>query len=104
MKSILFAVVAGLAAVSGAAVAAVAADAAAPAKSGGMRGACKADVQKFCAGTQRGDGRIAACLQQNHDQLSADCQGALAKAHSKRAPGSPAAPKGAPATPVAPKS
>ena len=101
MKSILFAVVAGLAAVSGAAVAA---DAAAPAKSGGMRGACKADVQKFCAGTQRGDGRIAACLQQNHDQLSADCQGALAKAHSKRAPGSPAAPKCAQATPVAAKS
>lgn len=101
MKSILFAVIAGLAAVSGAAVAA---DGAAPAKSGGMRGACKADVQKFCAGTQRGDGRIAACLQQNHDQLSADCQGALAKAHSKRAPGAPAAPKGAPATPVAPKS
>jgi hypothetical protein len=90
MKSILFAVVAGLAAVSGAVVAA---DAAAPAKSGGMRAACKADVQKFCAGTQRGDGRIVACLQQNHDQLSADCQGALAKAHSKRAPATPVAPK-----------
>ena len=98
MKSILFAVIATLAAVSGAAVAA------APAQGSGMRGACKADVQKFCQGTQRGGGRLAACLDQNHDKLSGDCQDALAKAHSKHAPGSSAAPKDMPPATVAPKS
>ncbi len=97
MKSILFAIVATLAAISDAAAAA------APAHGSGVRGACKADVQKFCQATQRGDGRIGACLQQNHDQLSGDCQDALAKARGKHAPASAAAPKDAPPATVAPK-
>ena len=97
MKSILFALITTLAAVSGAAIAA------APAQGGGMRAACKADVQKFCQGTQRGGGRIGACLEQNHDKLSANCQDALAAAHAKHASGSSTAPKDAPAATAAPK-
>lgn len=39
-----------------------------------VRGACKADKEKFCKDVQQGDGRIMQCLSENKAQLSADCQ------------------------------
>jgi hypothetical protein len=42
-----------------------------------QRGACKADYEKFCAGTAPGDGRIVACLNKQYDQLSDTCKKAL---------------------------
>jgi cysteine rich repeat protein len=42
-----------------------------------QRGACKADYEKFCAGTAPGGGRIVACLNKQHDQLSDACKKAL---------------------------
>jgi Cysteine rich repeat len=39
--------------------------------------ACRADVQKHCAGMQPGGGRIAVCLKQHEAELSAECQAAL---------------------------
>ena len=42
-----------------------------------QRGACKADYEKFCAGTAPGGGRIVACLNKKHDQLSDACKQAL---------------------------
>ena len=44
---------------------------------GAMREACKADVEKYCSDVQRGGGRIAECLDKQHDALSEACQKAL---------------------------
>jgi hypothetical protein len=38
-----------------------------------QRGACKADYEKFCAGTEP----IVACLNKQRDQLSVTCKKAL---------------------------
>ena len=54
------------------------------------RAECRADVEKLCAGVERGGGRIASCLRQNESQLSAACKDALAKARDHRVP--PASP------------
>jgi hypothetical protein len=50
----------------------------------GLRQACSADTEKFCAADQRGrDRRL--CLQSHVDQLSADCKTALAaRPHRQR--------------------
>ena len=37
-----------------------------------QRGACGADYQKYCTGTQPGGGRVVACLNQHRDQLPGD--------------------------------
>ncbi len=42
-----------------------------------QRGACKADYDKYCTGTMPGGGRVVACLNKQHDQLSAACQKVL---------------------------
>jgi Cysteine rich repeat len=42
-----------------------------------VREACKADYAKYCSGVTPGGGRIAACLEKQHDQLSEACQKAL---------------------------
>jgi hypothetical protein len=88
MKSILNAAIAIFAFSSGVALAAD------QPPSGGLRTACKADVEKLCAGVQRGGGRIAGCLKQNEAQVSPACKDALAKAQEKKATPAPTAPKG----------
>jgi hypothetical protein len=42
-----------------------------------QRGACGADYQKYCVGTQPGGGRVVACLNQHREQLSAACRKAI---------------------------
>ena len=49
------------------------------------RTSCKADVEKFCANVQRGEGRIVQCLKENEAKLSTPCKDALAKAQGKAA-------------------
>jgi hypothetical protein len=39
-----------------------------------MRSACKADFEKYCAGTTPGGGRIIACLNKQRDQLGEACK------------------------------
>jgi hypothetical protein len=39
-----------------------------------QRAACKGDYDKFCKGTMPGGGRVLACLNKQHDQLSAACR------------------------------
>ncbi|UPK00696.1 cysteine rich repeat-containing protein [Bradyrhizobium sp. 170] len=43
-----------------------------------QRGACKADYDKFCAGTLPGGGRVVACLNKQQHQLSDACKKVLA--------------------------
>lgn len=45
-------------------------------------GPCAADVQKFCADTQKG-GERKRCLKAHEDQLSGACQSKMAKAAKK---------------------
>jgi Cysteine rich repeat len=42
-----------------------------------QRTACKADYDKYCTGTMPGGGRIIACLNKQHDQLSDACKKVL---------------------------
>lgn len=42
--------------------------------------ACRPDYQALCSNVPRGGGRVMACLQQNQQKLSPDCQRALAAA------------------------
>jgi hypothetical protein len=42
------------------------------------RGACKADYDKYCAGTLPGGGRVVACLNKQQNQLSDACKKVLA--------------------------
>jgi hypothetical protein len=42
------------------------------------RGACKADYDKYCAGTPPGGGRVVACLNKQQHQLSDACKKVLA--------------------------
>ena len=42
------------------------------------RGACKADYDKYCAGTPPGGGRVVACLNKQQNQLSDACKKVLA--------------------------
>lgn len=44
---------------------------------GGMRDACKADVDKLCPQVKPGGGRITACLKQNASQISDTCKDAI---------------------------
>jgi len=41
-----------------------------------VRAACAADVQKFCANVERGNGGVRACLREHRTELSADCTAA----------------------------
>jgi Cysteine rich repeat len=44
---------------------------------------CAADVKALCANTERGDGRIAKCLRDNQDKVSADCKVQMQKMGSR---------------------
>lgn len=48
-------------------------------------GVCKADVKKFCADIERGEGRIRQCLQENRASLAPACQERLQKREERRA-------------------
>lgn len=37
------------------------------------KGACKADIEKFCASVEKGEGRIVKCLKENEASLSESC-------------------------------
>jgi hypothetical protein len=39
-----------------------------------QRAACKGDYDKFCKGAMPGGGRVLACLNKQHDQLSTACR------------------------------
>ncbi len=52
-------------------------------QSGDGRGACKADYDKFCAGTMPGGGRVVACLSKQQNQLSDACKQVLASRKAK---------------------
>jgi Cysteine rich repeat len=50
-----------------------------------MRAACAADVEKFCAGVERGNGALRHCLRAHRAELSSDCVSARAGLRSLRA-------------------
>jgi len=50
-----------------------------------MRAACASDVQKFCAGVERGNGGLRECLRSHRAELSSDCVAARASLRSLRA-------------------
>jgi len=45
---------------------------------GQRKGACSADVQKFCADTPRGKGQVRDCLASHQGELSETCKAAMA--------------------------
>lgn len=47
------------------------------------KGACKADIKKFCKDIKSGGGRIWACLKSNGDRLSQECANHMALAREK---------------------
>ena len=46
--------------------------------------ACEDDVQQYCAGVKPGEGRIAQCLKQHKDKLSAECKTQIAELLEKK--------------------
>jgi hypothetical protein len=42
--------------------------------------ACAGDVKSLCAGIQRGEGRVKACIKSHFSDVSASCQAVLVKA------------------------
>jgi hypothetical protein len=50
-----------------------------------MRAACASDVQKFCAGVERGNGGLRECLSSHRAELSSDCVAARASLRNLRA-------------------
>jgi hypothetical protein len=49
----------------------------APAHAQKQSTACNADIEKFCANVEKGQGRIMKCLQEHSKDLSADCKKAM---------------------------
>lgn len=65
----------------------------APAKAGARGGghgamkACKADRAKYCAGVQKGGGRVMACMKDHAAELSTGCKSALQTMRASRQAG-----------------
>ena len=53
---------------------------------GGLRRACRADIEQFCAADQKGRDRIE-CLQSHIDKVSADCKAAVQERMNRRGGG-----------------
>jgi hypothetical protein len=51
---------------------------------GNLRGACRADIEKHCAGIKPGDGRLRHCVREHHAKFSQGCKTALREAMQKR--------------------
>jgi hypothetical protein len=52
---------------------------------GAMMGpACKADLEKLCAGVQPGEGRLIKCLKEKESQVSAECKASWDKMKDER--------------------
>jgi hypothetical protein len=49
-----------------------------------IKDACADDVQQYCAGMKPGGGRIANCLKDHKDKLSAECKTALEGLREKK--------------------
>jgi hypothetical protein len=47
------------------------------------KGACKADIEKFCKDIKPGGGRVWVCLKSNGDRLSQECANYMALAREK---------------------
>jgi hypothetical protein len=45
---------------------------------GELRAACSADIQKFCANTERGKGQTRGCLESHTAELADACKAAMA--------------------------
>ena len=56
----------------------------APPAAGAVATACKADVEKLCAGITPGDGKIKACMKEHRKELSPDCKKELAEARKAK--------------------
>jgi hypothetical protein len=74
----------------------------AKAAAGQVRDACKADAATFCAGIEKGDGRLAKCMKDNAAKLSTACKGAIADRRAIKRAAVPTAPAAAPATTPSP--
>ena len=48
-----------------------------------VKEACKDDALRLCEGVKRGGGRIAQCLKQHEDELSAECREKMGKPRSR---------------------
>lgn len=59
----------------------------APRRGGGpVAAACQQDMKTLCQGVKPGEGRIAACLREHHDQVSDGCKAALKEAQRQHPP------------------
>ncbi len=45
--------------------------------------ACRTDIERYCSHVTRGEGRIAACMRENGEKLSADCRNTLKEVFAK---------------------
>lgn len=54
-----------------------------PAGPQGVKNACAADIQKFCAGIEHGQGKVFQCLEENRDSLEAGCRAQLDRTRSR---------------------
>jgi hypothetical protein len=50
---------------------------------GSQKNSCAADVKKFCAGVEKGQGRIVKCLKEHEKELSPECSSKLAASKEK---------------------
>jgi len=56
---------------------------AASAREGGMKGACKADVEKLCPDAKPGGGEIRKCLHDHEADLTDACKQAMERRHAR---------------------